>query len=333
MGLSNEQKVLLVETAILEGSKDDILRVIKENTPFEFTARALAFACRYRDLEIVKILVENGFSFQYSYSPSIEKKYKVKYGTQTQTAPTDFSALPIPDYFVHSYDDLFDHVYFPCIQRCLRLRDILETDYEKGIVKELKNRVSDEALTSVFLFLRDQLPYFNIQKVYYYAILSNFGLACMLKQKNVFLSEDQVTEISSYDQKTLEGLEYRNMLFASFLKGDLDKTAKIFCEEFAKYGKRYMLYKQLTEEVLKEGSPVLIKELLKLGCVSTFNKKEVVEYLLENRKEDSIIVLLDYKSIEVKYLEKYLDAIVDKKLTALNALLLEKKSKSIKKMN
>ena len=136
MGLSNEQKVLLVETAILEGSKDDILRVIKENTPFEFTARALAFACRYRDLEIVKILVENDFSFQYSYSPSIEKKYKVKYGTQTQTAPTDFSILPIPDYFIYSYDDLFDHVYFPCIQRCLVLLGFLETDYENRIVRE-----------------------------------------------------------------------------------------------------------------------------------------------------------------------------------------------------
>ena len=241
MELSNEQKVLLVETAILEGSKDDILRVIKENAPFEFTARALAFACRYRDLEIVKMLVDNGFSFQYSYSPSIEKKYKVKYGTQTQTASTDFSVLPIPDYFVHSYDDLFDHVYFPCIQRCLRSKGFLDTDYENGIIKETKNRISDEDLTIIFLFLRDQLSCFSIQKVYYYSILSNIGLASMLKQKDVCLSEDQVSEISTYDQRTLEGLEYRNLLFASFLKGDLDITCKIFSEEFFKYGKKYMI--------------------------------------------------------------------------------------------
>ena len=92
-----------------------------------------------------------------------------------------------------------------------------------------------------------------------------------------------------------------------------------------------MIFKQLAEKVLKEGSPELINELLKLGCINTFNKKEVVEYLLENRKEDSIIMLLENKGIDVKYLEKYFDVIVDKKLTTLNALLLDKKNKSIKK--
>ena len=332
MALNAEQKVLLIEKTVLDGSKEDIINIIKENAPFEFTARALAYACRYRDLEIVKCLVQNGFTFQYEYSSALEKKYKVAFGTKTQKTPTDYMLLPLPDLFVNPhYNDfegetaelVFSNVYMPRIKAALH--DYLKWDLEDRYYTETRTRVSNEELVKILLYLDNNLPDFDIEKAYYYSILVNPELAVLINNKQISLKENQILDILSYDQKNIEGLEYRNLLLAAYFKGDLDKSVDLLCTECKRYGKSFKIYPQLTKKIILEGNVQVLEPLLKLNCLGSFNKKQAVESLIDNGNEAAIAMLLDYQMIETKELEKFLDVITEKKLASINAIILEKK--------
>ena len=63
--LNSKEKVLLLEKTVLSGSADEVKAVLVQVMPVELSARALGFACRCRDLEIVKLLVEAGASFSF----------------------------------------------------------------------------------------------------------------------------------------------------------------------------------------------------------------------------------------------------------------------------
>ena len=119
--------------------------------------------------------------------------------------------------------------------------------------------------------------------------------------------------------------KYRNILLATYFKGDLNKTADLLCAECERYEKSFILYSQLTKKVILEGDVQVLESLLKLNCIGSFNKKQAVEFLIDNRNEAVIAMLLDYKKIDLKDLEKYLDLITEKKLTSINAIILEKK--------
>ena len=72
--LSEQKKVELLEHTVLTGTAEDVARVFEEHAPFEFTARALGYAARFRGTELVKCLVEHGATFAYDPVPAFVKK-------------------------------------------------------------------------------------------------------------------------------------------------------------------------------------------------------------------------------------------------------------------
>ena len=61
------KKIEALEQSVLRDTPSEISRLYKELGNVEFTARALGIACRYRGLETVKLLIENGASFEYDH--------------------------------------------------------------------------------------------------------------------------------------------------------------------------------------------------------------------------------------------------------------------------
>ena len=61
------KKIEALEQSVLRDPPSEISRLYKELGNVEFTARALGIACRYRGLETVKLLIENGASFEYDH--------------------------------------------------------------------------------------------------------------------------------------------------------------------------------------------------------------------------------------------------------------------------
>lgn len=76
--LSEKKKVELLEYTVLTGTAEDVARVFEEHAPFEFTARALGYAARFRGAELVKCLVAHGATFAYKPVPAFVKKYATK---------------------------------------------------------------------------------------------------------------------------------------------------------------------------------------------------------------------------------------------------------------
>ena len=73
--LSEKAKVLLLEETVLTNDTAAVKELFEQHKTFEFTARALGFACRYCGAEMVKALIENGASFGYTATPAFKTKY------------------------------------------------------------------------------------------------------------------------------------------------------------------------------------------------------------------------------------------------------------------
>lgn len=93
------EKVELLERAVTHGDIAQVESIIKECKSFEFTARALGIACRYRSLEMVKVLVENGATFEYVEDPGFKTHYattyKSRFGSISYKAEYDLLLLDI----------------------------------------------------------------------------------------------------------------------------------------------------------------------------------------------------------------------------------------------
>lgn len=72
---SPQAQVELLEAVVLYGTLEDLENVYATCGSFEFTARALAYAARYRSAEMVEALVKHGATFDYEKTPAFEGKY------------------------------------------------------------------------------------------------------------------------------------------------------------------------------------------------------------------------------------------------------------------
>jgi len=70
--LSEVKKVQLLEEKVLGNDKDAVKKVLAEQSPIEFTAKALGLACRFCDSEMVEILIDGGATFSFDFTPVIK---------------------------------------------------------------------------------------------------------------------------------------------------------------------------------------------------------------------------------------------------------------------
>ena len=73
--LSEKAKVLLLEENVLTNDTAAVKELFEQHKTFEFTARALGFACRYCGADMVRILMENGATFSYTATSAFKTKY------------------------------------------------------------------------------------------------------------------------------------------------------------------------------------------------------------------------------------------------------------------
>ncbi len=74
--LTAEEKVSMLTSAVAYSTPEEIREIYESLGEVEFTARALAIACRYRGIEHVKALVECGATFDYEKSDRIHSAYE-----------------------------------------------------------------------------------------------------------------------------------------------------------------------------------------------------------------------------------------------------------------
>ena len=104
--LSEQKKVELLENAVLNGTVEETARIMEEHTPFEFTARALGYAARFRGVEMVKCLIEHGATFAYEAVPAFVKKYATKVAiSNIYSYNVDYSLFLLKDQKINPISD------------------------------------------------------------------------------------------------------------------------------------------------------------------------------------------------------------------------------------
>ncbi len=109
-------KVMYLEEAILDNNLERTKKIIDICAPFEFTARALGFACRFCKSDMVNLLLENGITFDYDKnSNELQEKYSIwRRESERSRYYYRFELMPIKDsidstfYFGHFLNSPFE---------------------------------------------------------------------------------------------------------------------------------------------------------------------------------------------------------------------------------
>ena len=88
--LSEQAKVELLESAVIENDLEKAKYIINGCKKFEFTARALGIACKYSSVEMVKLLIKSGATFKFEYDAVLKRKYGAAEVTVVDTYPAKY---------------------------------------------------------------------------------------------------------------------------------------------------------------------------------------------------------------------------------------------------
>lgn len=108
--LNAENQVLTLENTVMEGTVSDVKALFAQYRSFEFTARALGIAMRFRGLDMTQALVESGASLEYVMVRRLFERYDCGLD-ETKERGKDyacylFPAIPIaPKYSGYSISD------------------------------------------------------------------------------------------------------------------------------------------------------------------------------------------------------------------------------------
>ena len=132
--LSEQKKVELLENAVLTGTPEEVTRIMNEHGPFEFTARALGYAARYRDGEMVRSLLAHGATFRYDPSPAFTRKYATKVViSNVYSYQADYSLYILKD---HKIDPVPDGVQIPEEEERAKILEVLHEVGESAGMSE-----------------------------------------------------------------------------------------------------------------------------------------------------------------------------------------------------
>jgi len=138
--LSDLKKVELLEEKVICNDLEEVKKVLIEQKPIEFTAKALGLACRFSGAEMVEILIDGGATFSYEFSSTLKRKYDCKIAISNNTdLPVNFALYLLPEYEVKGYS----------------------------------NKVIEDSERVKILGIMHQKKMCNLQEILYYSILYN----------------------------------------------------------------------------------------------------------------------------------------------------------------
>lgn len=95
--LSDLAKVELLEDTLQKGTVEDVKLVLETYKSFEMMSRALGLAARYKGLAFVKELVNAGATFNYEFSTTLQRKYKMNQDTAAGSYRTEYYLMLVPE--------------------------------------------------------------------------------------------------------------------------------------------------------------------------------------------------------------------------------------------
>lgn len=91
MEITQEEKAALLERAVINNSAGELAKIYGKFGYVEMSAQALGLACRFRGMEMVETLVQQGASFAFPLTKETEEKYHCYIGQNYDNYRTNYS--------------------------------------------------------------------------------------------------------------------------------------------------------------------------------------------------------------------------------------------------
>lgn len=327
--LSAEDAVLLLERTVLTGSKEEIAAVIKAHKPFTMTARALGFACRCRDQEIVQLLLKEKADFSYTSRSQITK-FGLAHKPSGKEFVADFALLMVVENIWNPY--LFGAMdkYYVRKDAKTVYSPYLKTDKDVSTVPdEMKMVPAQTRIANMELLVKKKvLNKDELNVLLYYAVLeeqkemsSALTEMCAVIDVPWMLADGNhggcISEMNQYLDTMNEKPASRKLEVLGAFAAQLEKIGKkmyisdaIFTgldgRTNAEIAQLLLTYgddssinkKQYMQQLVKlDAAPSVVALLLENGYVKTPKQRdELIALATEQKRTEILSVLMDYKN-------------------------------------
>ncbi|MDE7479008.1 MAG: leucine-rich repeat domain-containing protein, partial [Lachnospiraceae bacterium] len=302
-------KIAVLEQAVINDTPDEVARRYKELGEVIFTAHILGIACRFRGVEMVKVLVENGASFRYD-SVTIQYKSSELLG--------DYYVTYLPDYFTLFL--LKDGTYEESFEAYLSALTVK--------VGGLLVPVCEEERIRVIKYLCDNAgrACFQPGNLLYYTILTNDkNVTAALKDKGITISDEKKKMLTEggggnaryafqYYIEKMNDVDFIQIMYALLSEAGMDKKLHFtegiaytrrenffnpkFFMFFLKYFNQSKMNKtKLLKDIINRENVSCLEVAADQGWLKTPRKRdEIIQYAMDNKKTECTAFLLEYKN-------------------------------------
>lgn len=316
--IAQEKKSMLLEQAVINSSVEELSKIYDELGYVESSARALGVACRFRGLEMVKILVEKGASFDVL---SIEER-KEKYHH-------DIGRRKYSNYSLYLLKVFRGELKGAC---CLRGM-ALNKSAKKEVGKPLAFLADDERIKVLnYLFENREKVFFQPEELLFYAIYAKDTviveelriLGVRLSEMRVHIITEGGKDMNEYWQeysamtRKLTGEDYIEIMQQLAL--ELDGKLFYFTEKVFGITKKHFHDVKVFEFVIthfkqdKMNKSAIIRDLIDRNALDALlvveregwlniprRRDKIIEYASEKNKTEILAWLLDFKNRTIDY--------------------------------
>lgn len=261
-----QEKSEKLAIAVAYKTPDEVREIYKSLGKVEFTARALAYACRYRGLEHVKALVECGATFDYD-------RTNVMYTYDFHLSLISFNNKRNKHYYMEVLENVGESVFgdHPPME-----------GGEKLPVLPLEERIS----IAEYLCQNAERAGFDSGELLYYSILTkNYDMADALKKAGAVLSEKYIKLLSEGGRGVEDGayLWYQYCMILGNPHGDdIIKMLGYFRSVLGDKTLHFTetIYASISSRVFYE--PELFGFFLSIFNTSKMNKTHMLKIIIKN---------------------------------------------------
>lgn len=316
MEIAQERKAVILEQTVINKSAEELSKIYDELGYVEMSAPALGLACRYRGIEIVKVLIEKGASFDFPSTREIEEKYHCYIGYNYDNYRTNYSL-----YLLKAFRGGLKGA-------CCLKGMTLNKNAKRETGKPLPFLADDERVIVLnYLFENKEKISFQPEEMLFYAIYAKDTVIVeKLRKFGVKLSEMRIQIITEggmamdgywFEYGAMTGkladedyLEVMEQL-ALELDGEpfylTEKTfaltkkrfsdIKIFEFFLAHFRQDKMNKNKIIRSLIDEDALDALPAIEKEGWLNVPKKRdEMIEYASQNNKTESLAWLLDFKN-------------------------------------
>lgn len=315
MIIAQEEKSARLMYAAVNQSPDEIAKTCKELGYVEMSAPALGTACRFRDADVVRALVEGGAKFSFPESEEIERVHSCYTGRLSKNYCTNYSLYLLK---------IFKHIKGAC---CFK-----GTKLNKKAVREDKKSIpflSDEERVKVLDYLyetRDKTDFDPSEMLFYTYFAQDDVIINELKKLGVTLSETRIMYITNggaisdgywYEWcKMLDNVTTEEFLaIMPKIREELDgkpfhytrkiydttvgrlKNAEVFKFFLANFKQDKINKTQIMKNAIDSDIAELLATIEPYGWLTNPNRRdELIKYASDNNKTECTAWLMNFKN-------------------------------------